>query len=71
MAGMKGPVWWVFRMGSGKIEKIYGTDLKEQAGTFEIYNGLIMTGSVPKAKVVDRWAQAQETTDREDPPSPH
>lgn len=62
---MDRPIWWVFKMRSGAIEKFYGTALRERGDTFEVYNENIMTGFVSKSEVVDRWAQDQQTSERE------
>lgn len=61
------PRWWVFVMKSGAIEKFYGTELREEPDTFEVYNERLMTGFVQKNEVADRWAQEQETSEREKP----
>ena len=65
------PQWWVFVMKSGVVEKFYGTELREQADTFQVYNERLMTGFVQKNEVMNRWAQEQKPTDPENGPSPH
>jgi len=60
-----GVVWWVFKLRSGEIKKHYGNDLRELTGTLEVWNDHIFLGSIKKGEIVDRWAQDQETTDRE------
>ena len=67
MAGAKqalGLVWWGFKLKTGEIKKHYG-DLRDCGETYEVWNGLACNGSVRKNQILDRWAQDQETTERE------
>lgn len=58
--------WWVFKLRSGEIRKIWGRDLRDDDDNFfSVHDEYICTGCVRKSEVVDRWAQDQKTTLRE------
>ena len=58
--------WWVFKLRSGEIKKIWGRELRDgDDNFFSVHDEYICTGIARKSEVVDRWAQDQKTTLRE------
>jgi len=54
-------LWWRFRLKSGRIEKAWGTELRDEGHLFSVWNECICTFCVPKIEVLDRWAQEEQS----------
>ncbi len=54
-------LWYVFRLKSGKIEKAWGTELRDEGQIFSVLNEGVCNLCVPKTEIVDRWAQEEQS----------
>ena len=54
--------WYVFVTKTGSVERCIGTRLKEDGDLLEVYDQRVLTLSVQKSEIVDRWQQERRVT---------